>query len=193
MYEMKTIIGTSQIDKDGLLKTSSIFDIMQDCSFFQLESENELTNYFNENNVSMFLISRQVDIYKLPKYSEKIITRTYVYECNEVYGYRNTVIYDENNTIEENNIVDDEDTVLSENEAIKGKDKNAKKENEVVSFLESHKTYVVIIGMCILAIVIVSVIVVIDKKGIQKRKMMKEEQEESVPKALRKEDYENKD
>lgn len=97
MYEMKTIIGTSQIDKDGLLKTSSIFDIMQDCSFFQLESENELTNYFNENNVSMFLISRQVDIYKLPKYSEKIITRTYVYECNEVYGYRNTVIYDENN------------------------------------------------------------------------------------------------
>ena len=45
----------------------------------------------------MFLISRQVDIYKLPKYSEKIITRTYVYECNEVYGYRNTVIYDENN------------------------------------------------------------------------------------------------
>lgn len=53
MYEMKTIIGTSQIDKDGLLKTSSIFDIMQDCSFFQLESENELTNYFNENNIEL--------------------------------------------------------------------------------------------------------------------------------------------
>ena len=66
---------------------------MQDCSFFQLESENELTNYFNENNVSMFLISRQVDIYKLPKYSEKIITRTYVYECNEVYGYRRYGLY----------------------------------------------------------------------------------------------------
>lgn len=97
MYEMKTVVKTSQIDKDGLLKTSSIFDIMQDCSFFQLDSESELTNYFNENNISMFLISRQVDIYKLPKYSEKIIARTYVYECNEAYGYRNTVIYDENN------------------------------------------------------------------------------------------------
>lgn len=96
MYEMKTIVKTSQIDKDGLLKSSSIFDIMQDCSFFQLDSEKELTKYFNENNISMFLISRQVDIYKLPKYGEKIIARTYVYECNEAYGYRNTVIYDEN-------------------------------------------------------------------------------------------------
>ncbi len=97
MYEMKMIIGTSQIDKDGFLKSSAIFDIMQDCSFFQLDSEIELTKYFNENDISMFLISRQVDIYKLPKYSEKIIARTYVYECNEAYGYRNTVIYDENN------------------------------------------------------------------------------------------------
>ena len=96
MYEMKTIVGTSQIDKDGLLKTSSIFDLMQDCSFFQLDSEEDLTKYFNENNVSMFLVSRQVDIYKLPKYSDKVIVRTYVYECNEAYGYRNTVIYDEN-------------------------------------------------------------------------------------------------
>ncbi|WP_300365852.1 acyl-ACP thioesterase domain-containing protein [Brachyspira sp.] len=96
MYEMKAIVGTSQIDKNGFLKPSSIFDLMQDCSFFQLDSEIELTKYFNENNVSMFLVSRQVDIYKLPKYSDKIIVRTYVYECNEAYGYRNTVIYDEN-------------------------------------------------------------------------------------------------
>lgn len=93
---MKTVVGTSQIDKDGFLKTSSIFDMMQDCSFFQLDGEIELSEYFNENNISMFLISRQVDIYKLPKYSDKVITRTYVYQCNEAYGYRNTVIYDEN-------------------------------------------------------------------------------------------------
>ena len=96
MYEIKTIVATSQIDKNGLLKPSSIFDIMQDCSFFQLDSHTELTKYFNKNNISMFLIYRQVDIYKLPKYSEKITVRTFVYECNEAYGYRNTIIYDEN-------------------------------------------------------------------------------------------------
>ncbi|WP_295162125.1 thioesterase family protein [uncultured Brachyspira sp.] len=96
MYEMKTIVGTSQIDKNGFLKTSSVFDMMQDCSFFQLDSNTELTKYFNENNISMFLVSRQVDIYKLPKYGDKVIVRTYVYECNEAYGYRNTFIYDEN-------------------------------------------------------------------------------------------------
>ena len=95
-YEMKTRIRTSQIDKNGFLKPSSIFDLMQDCSFFQLDSDEHLNKFFKENNVTLFLAARQVDIYKLPKYSDEVIVKTYVYECNEVYGYRNTVIYDSN-------------------------------------------------------------------------------------------------
>lgn len=96
MFETRTIIPTSQIDKNGLLKISSAFDLMQDCSFFQLDREKVLTKYFNDNNVGMYLVSRQVDIYKLPKYGDEISIRTYVYECNNSYGFRNTVIYDEN-------------------------------------------------------------------------------------------------
>ena len=42
MYEMKTIVGTIQIDKDGILKTSSIFDIIQDCPFFSWTEKTNL-------------------------------------------------------------------------------------------------------------------------------------------------------
>ena len=47
-----------------------------------------------------------------------------------------------------------------------------------VSFLESNKVYIVIIGASILAIILISIILVIDKKGIAKRKAKKESNEE---------------
>ena len=39
-----------------------------------------------------------------------------------------------------------------------------------VSFLESHKMYIMIIGLSIVAIIIVSIIIIVDKKAIEKRK-----------------------
>ena len=68
------------------------------------------------------------------------------------------------------------------------KDKNmvAGEQKEVVSFLESHKTYVMIIGMCVLAIVFVTIIIIVDKRGIQKRKMQKQNVEvDEQPKAMK--------
>lgn len=46
---------------------------------------------------------------------------------------------------------------------------NTEVKNEV-SFLESHKMYVMIIGVSVLAIVIVAIILIVDKKAIAKRK-----------------------
>ena len=43
-------------------------------------------------------------------------------------------------------------------------------EDNEVSFLESHKMYIIIIGMSVLSIIIVWVIIVVDKKAIAKRK-----------------------
>ena len=68
------------------------------------------------------------------------------------------------------------------------KDKNmvASEQKEVVSFLESHKTYIMIIGMCVLAIVFVSIIIIVDKRGIKKRKMQKQNVEvDEQPKAMK--------
>lgn len=68
------------------------------------------------------------------------------------------------------------------------KDKNmvASEQKEVVSFLESHKTYVMIIGMCVLAIIFVSIIIIVDKRGIKKRKLQKQNVEvDEQPKAMK--------
>ena len=66
---------------------------------------------------------------------------------------------------------------------------------ETVSFLESHKTYIAIIGMCAIAIIVIVIIIILDKKGIKKRKMMAEQEEklnkdEEMSKALKKENDE---
>ena len=64
---------------------------------------------------------------------------------------------------------------------------------ETVSFLESHKTYIAIIGMCAIAIIVIVIIIILDKKGIKKRKRMAEQEEklnkdEEMSKALKKDD-----
>ena len=47
----------------------------------------------------MFLVSRQLDIVRRPEQNEKLTVKTWTYELKRMYGYRNTVIYDENGDI----------------------------------------------------------------------------------------------
>lgn len=56
---------------------------------------------------------------------------------------------------------------------------NAEVKNEV-SFLESHKMYIMIIGVSVLAIVIVAIILIVDKKAIAKRKAKANNNEEKI-------------
>ena len=85
---------------------------------------------------------------------------------------------------------EDENEIIISNYS--GTSNNSKDNKEVVSFLESHKMYLMIIGMCVIAIVIISIIIILDKKGIEKRRnIQKQEEEERMPKGLKKDD-ENK-
>lgn len=56
---------------------------------------------------------------------------------------------------------------------------NTEVKNEV-SFLESHKMYIMIIGVSVLAIVIVAIILIVDKKAIAKRKAKANNNEEKI-------------
>ena len=103
-------------------------------------------------------------------------------EINEV------IVNDIVNDIANDN--EDENEIIISNYS--GTSNNSKDNKEVVSFLESHKMYLMIIGMCVIAIVIISIIIILDKKGIEKRRnIQKQEEEERMPKGLKKDD-ENK-
>ena len=93
-----------------------------------------------------------------------------------------------NNEIESEDVEDNTANIDAEVIAQTENDKNmvVGEQKEVVSFLESHKTYVMIIGMCVLAIVLVSIIIILDKRGIKKRKMQKQNVEvDEQPKAMK--------
>jgi acyl-ACP thioesterase len=60
-----------------------------------LESEPGILRYFQDNGIVQILVSRQVDVKRMPVYGERLTVRTSVYECRSFIGYRNTMIYDE--------------------------------------------------------------------------------------------------
>ena len=99
IYEMKRTVRCSQIGEDGLMRNSALVDFLQDCSHKHLHSEPVMSPYFRETDCIMFLISRQLDIVRKPQLDDNVTVKTWCYELNRLYGFRNTVIYDENGEI----------------------------------------------------------------------------------------------
>lgn len=95
MFEIKKTVSCSDVGTNGELTLGSAIDFMQDCSMFQLNSLKALAEYFDKYNIGMYLASRQVDIIRTPVYGENLIIRTWIYDCKRAYGYRNTIVYDE--------------------------------------------------------------------------------------------------
>lgn len=96
---MKRTVRCSQIGEDGKMRCSALVDFLQDCSLKHLENEPVMTPYFKETGCIMFLISRQLDIVRKPQLDENVTIKTWCYELNRLYGFRNTVIYGENGEI----------------------------------------------------------------------------------------------
>ena len=95
MFEITRTVGSSHLDTSGTLRLSAAVDFMQDCYCFQLDSEKQLTEYFKKHHITMFLISRQIDLLQPAFYGDKLTIRTSIYQFRAAYGYRNTLIYNE--------------------------------------------------------------------------------------------------
>ena len=86
MYTITSRVGASQTAADGAMKLVSAIDAMQDCSILWMESEPSFKRFLDKNNLGMFLLFRQADILRLPKYGEQIRTATSIYQCKGYYG-----------------------------------------------------------------------------------------------------------
>jgi acyl-ACP thioesterase len=95
VYEYPLQIGISHIGKDSLLKLGAAMDLLQNATWFQLNTETAFMTWFRENHAGMYLISRQIAMYRLPEYGEKIRVKSWVNGCDRLFGYRNSAIYDE--------------------------------------------------------------------------------------------------
>lgn len=96
MYQMRSKVLGSRTDTHGNLKLTGALDYLQDCSLQWLESEQSFSDFLSEKNAGMFLVFRQVDVRRMPKYREDIIIQTSIFDCKQAFGLRNTNIYDAN-------------------------------------------------------------------------------------------------
>lgn len=94
MHEYQAIVGSSRVGADGRLTIGAAVDYMQDCEWFDIVGERSASAYFEEKGVGMFVVSRQLDLLRMPLFSEKITVRTWAYDCTRLLGFRNTLICD---------------------------------------------------------------------------------------------------
>ncbi len=92
MYNLKYKVTTSTCDSNGKLKIFSALQMMQDCSEMWIESEPTVKKYFNDQNMTQLLATRQVEIVRLPNFKEDLTVTTSVYEVKPMFGFRNTFI-----------------------------------------------------------------------------------------------------
>ena len=94
MYSLKYKVTTSTCNSEGKLKLYSALQMMQDCSEMWIDSEPGVKQYFTEQNMAQLLVTRQVEIVRVPEYKEELTVTTSVYGMKPMFGFRNTFIYD---------------------------------------------------------------------------------------------------
>ena len=94
MYSLKYKVTTSCCDSEGRLKLYSALQMMQDCSEMWIDSEPTVKQYFAEQNMAQLLATRQVEIVRVPDFKEELTVTTSVYGMKQMFGFRNTFIYD---------------------------------------------------------------------------------------------------
>ena len=98
MYSLKFKVTTSTCDSEGRLKLYSALQMMQDCSEMWIDSEPGVKKYFEEQNMTQLLATRQVEIIRVPEYKEELTVTSTVYGMKPMFGFRNTFIYDAQGT-----------------------------------------------------------------------------------------------
>ena len=94
MFEQKVRVGMGHIGPDNLLKLGPAVDFLQNASWFQMDTEAAILDYFVQHGLNMYLVSRQVEISRLPAYGEELTLKAWIYGCDRRFGLRNTVMYD---------------------------------------------------------------------------------------------------
>ena len=94
MYTLNYKVTTSCCDSEGKLKLYSALQMMQDCSEMWIDSEPTARKFFNDNNMTQLLATRQVEVVRVPRFKEDLTVTTSIYEVLPMYGFRNTFIRD---------------------------------------------------------------------------------------------------
>ena len=89
MYTFDGRIRYSETDPDGYLTIEALIDYFQDCSTFQSEDLGVGIGYLQSHHFGWLVNFWQIDIHRLPKQAEYIVTGTSPYMVKGFMGLRN--------------------------------------------------------------------------------------------------------
>lgn len=96
MYKTKRIVQTSEIGRKYVLRTFDLVNMIQDVEGLHIDHLDQLSMESRLEKFAIVLNFRHIKIYRLPRFKEQLEIRTQTFNTTPFYGYRNTVIYDEN-------------------------------------------------------------------------------------------------
>lgn len=99
MYKIEMLVSNSHVNNNLEMKDVAILNALQDIEGIHINNLKEFTNYLDANNFGIFLMYRQVEILKKPKFGEKIVLATYPYNTNIIGGYRHIYILNSQNEV----------------------------------------------------------------------------------------------
>ena len=89
MYTFAGRIRYSETDAEETLTIPALMNYLQDCSTFQSEDGNVGIRYLADHNWGWIVNFWQIDILRLPKLGEEVVTGTSPYSLKGFMGLRN--------------------------------------------------------------------------------------------------------
>ncbi len=99
MYQLKSRVRFSEVNKDKILTLASLTDYLQDACTFQSEDLGAGMDVLRARNEAWILSSWEIVIKDMPKICEEITIGTFPCSFKGFYGHRNFCVTDEQNQI----------------------------------------------------------------------------------------------
>lgn len=98
MYTIKSRVRYSECDETGNLSLVSVMNYLQDCSTFHSEDVGRGFNQLSQEGFAWVLATWQIQIDRLPHFSEKIEVSTWSYQMKGLQAFRSFQINGEKQT-----------------------------------------------------------------------------------------------
>lgn len=92
MYTFESRIRYSEVDSNAILTEESLMDYFQDCSALQSEDLSVGHKYLSSRKLGWVVNFWQIDIMRLPRLGEVVVTGTSPYELRGMLGLRNFIM-----------------------------------------------------------------------------------------------------
>lgn len=94
MYSFNSVVRYSECDENAQLSTLGLMDYLQDCSTFHSEHVGHGLGFMHENHFAWFVAAWQIEIERMPRFTEPITIATNCYELRAAWAMRNFWIDD---------------------------------------------------------------------------------------------------